>query len=214
MKSKKVKAHTVYKLKDGTRVPGTTTITGVLNKPALVPWSNRLGLKGIDVNKYVDELATIGTLSHLMIEKYLKGEKVNFDDYSKNQIDQAQICVNKFFAWEDENEFEILGSEMQLVSEKHLYGGCIDIYCLLNGKKTLVDIKTGKGIFSEMKTQVAGGYELLLKENGYEVEQVRMLRIGRNEDEGFEDPEVFQRELHQERFLACKMIYDLNKKLG
>ena len=27
------KAHTVYKLKDGKRVPGATTITGLLNKP-------------------------------------------------------------------------------------------------------------------------------------------------------------------------------------
>ena len=34
------KAHTVYKLADGkTRVPGTTTITGLLNKPAL--WRTR-----------------------------------------------------------------------------------------------------------------------------------------------------------------------------
>ena len=49
----KYKAHTRYELKDGTYVPGTTTITGLENKPFLVPWANRLGLEGIAVgNKY------------------------------------------------------------------------------------------------------------------------------------------------------------------
>ena len=37
------KAHTVYKLADGTRVPGATTITGLLNKPHLVRWANKIG---------------------------------------------------------------------------------------------------------------------------------------------------------------------------
>ena len=32
----KTKAHTVYKTADNKRVPGVTTILGVLNKPALV----------------------------------------------------------------------------------------------------------------------------------------------------------------------------------
>ena len=34
--ARKARQHTVYKLLDGTRVPGTTTITGVMDKPALV----------------------------------------------------------------------------------------------------------------------------------------------------------------------------------
>ena len=44
----KSKAHQRYKLADGTQVPGVTTITGQLNKPALIIWANRLGLQGID----------------------------------------------------------------------------------------------------------------------------------------------------------------------
>ena len=33
-------AHTVYKTADGIRVPGVTTVLGVLNKPALIKWAN------------------------------------------------------------------------------------------------------------------------------------------------------------------------------
>jgi hypothetical protein len=42
------KAHTIYKTAEGVRVPGATTITGLLNKPYLVPWANKLGLEGIE----------------------------------------------------------------------------------------------------------------------------------------------------------------------
>ena len=42
-KLKKVtKTHTRYYLQDGTLVPGSTTVTGLLNKPALVKWANNL----------------------------------------------------------------------------------------------------------------------------------------------------------------------------
>lgn len=59
-KLKKVtKAHTRYYLSDGTLVPGATTVTGLLNKPALVKWANNLGLQGIDSSKYVDKAARV-----------------------------------------------------------------------------------------------------------------------------------------------------------
>ncbi len=46
--AKRSKVHTRYKLKNGLLVPGVTTVTGVLDKPALIIWANRLGLQGID----------------------------------------------------------------------------------------------------------------------------------------------------------------------
>src|SRR3990167_1679574 len=119
----KSRQHTVYKNKDGVRVPGTTTITGVMDKPALVPWANKLGLEGIEVGKYVDDLATIGTLGHYLIECHIKskikGEKVvpDISDYTPNQIDSAENCFIKFLDWESKNEVKYIDSEMSLVSE-------------------------------------------------------------------------------------------------
>ena len=61
--SRHVKQHTVYKLKDGTRVPSVTTYLKVLDKSNyLVPWANKLGMAGIDSTKYRDEKARIGSL--------------------------------------------------------------------------------------------------------------------------------------------------------
>ena len=52
--AKRAKAHTAYKTAGGQRVPGVTTVLGVINKPALVPWANQLGLQGINSSTYVD----------------------------------------------------------------------------------------------------------------------------------------------------------------
>ena len=208
----KTKAHTRYRNAKGDIVVGTTTITGILNKPALVRWANNLGLKGIDVSKFVDDLANVGTLAHLMVENYLKKQETDFLDYTQNERDRAENAVIKFFDWEKENDFKIIESEMKLVSENHQFGGQCDIYAMLNGKKTLIDLKTSKACYSEHYTQVSA-YKSLLVENGHIVEDVRILRIGREEAEGFDDIKVPNLELHWERFKYCLKIYGLNKQL-
>lgn len=213
----KSKAHQIYKLKDGTRVPGCTTITGVMDKPALVGWANKLGLQGIDSSKYVDDLASVGTLAHKKIENHIckilgLPMDEDYSDFTPNQMSLSDNAVLKFFKWEGENKVDYIASELQMVSEKYRYGGCCDIYASVNGKKTLIDLKTCKAIYGEHFTQVVG-YKMLLEENGYPVEDVRILRIGRDESEGFDDKSVPLVEVHQKRFLVCLELYNLNKQL-
>ncbi|MCP3681864.1 MAG: hypothetical protein GY861_04165 [bacterium] len=214
--AKKAKTHTIYKTQAGKRVPGTTTITGVMDKPALKYWANGLGLKGIEVRTYVDELALIGTLAHYMIECHCKGIEPDLDDYSKNQIDLAENSAIKFIQWQDDVGFVPEHNELKLVSETHKFGGTLDIIGTIKGKKVLVDIKTCKGIYGEHKTQVAGGYGILANENGYKVEEVIIIRVGRNADEGFEQINISPEECdaHEQRFLVCRELYEMNKKIN
>ena len=106
------KVHTVYKTGDSIRVPSVTTILGVLSKPALIPWANRLGLQGIDSSKYVDRLATIGTLAHYWIESYLNGEEPNLDQYSPEEKDLASNSVLKFLEWYDGINPKVIATEL------------------------------------------------------------------------------------------------------
>jgi hypothetical protein len=185
MKSKKTKAHIRYKLEDGTIVVGVTTALGILNKPALVPWANKLGLRGIDVGKYVDDKADIGTLGHAFVTDKLAGNETDTSDYSANQIDQAQNCALSFWEWEKGNKIqEAIFVEKPLVSEIWKFGGTEDIYCKINGELNLIDLKTGSGIYKEHRYQVAALVKLL-QENGYPVDKVRVLNIPRTEDERF-----------------------------
>jgi len=208
----KVKAHTIYRLKDGTRVPGTTTITGIIDKPALKYWANDLGLQGIDVRKYVDVLGDAGTLAHRMIECHLKGIECNTDEYSKNDIDLAENSFLKFLDWEKKYKYTLLHSELKIVSEKYRIGGTLDAVYQDKNKIILIDFKTAKAIYREMKMQV-GGYALLYEENFKKIDECYILRIGRTEDEGFDFIEIKDIKLYQDAFLDCLHLYNSLKKL-
>jgi hypothetical protein len=210
----RVKQHTVYRLEDGKRVPGVTTILSVLNKPVLVKWANNLGLQGIDSSKYVDEKATIGTCCHYMVECHVKGSKPDLSEFSPHDVELAENGFLKFLDWEKlYGPLVLLGSEMVLVSEAMRCGGTIDLFVELNGIPTLLDIKTsGSGIWPEMKHQVSA-YNAILWENGYRPEQVFILRVGRSADEGFEFQRIGNLDKHLRVFELCRELYDLNSEL-
>ena len=207
----KFKPHQKYYTADGVLVKGVTTILQVLNKPFLLKWANDLGLAGVKMSAYVDNLADIGTLAHAIVEAHLMKTEVDYSDYSPNQKKMAEVSSAKFFDWETKNKFEAIKCEIQLVSEKG-FGGTIDIYCNLNGKKTLIDLKTSKAIYPEHFIQTSA-YKILLEENGYPVEDSKILRIGREEAEGFDEKEVPLIDIHAEKFLACLKILQINNKL-
>lgn len=210
----KVQAHQRYHTKDGKQVPGVTTILGVLNKPALVPWANRLGLQGIDTSKYVDEAASIGTLAHAMIAESLGGVKVPHDDFTAAQLARAQHGVAAFEKWRaDQQDFIVCMLEVPLVSEVYRFGGTIDCLALINGVLELIDLKTSSGVWPEHFYQVSA-YWKLLQENGQEIKGARILRIGRTEGEGMEEHTLSGRQILNgwHLFEHCLAIYQLKKK--
>lgn len=214
-KLKGTKAHQRYRTKDNMIVPGTTTITGLLNKPALVPWANKLGLQGIDSSKYRDKTAVIGTLAHELVEQDLGGPKVDFAQYSGDTTDKAQNAVISFYEWEKTVQLGTVHMiEAQLVSEEHRYGGTIDVYADIEDKTWLIDLKTGKALYWESAVQVAA-YRHLLLEHGYRVDGVRILRVGRDETEGFEDRVLGDQLLTNcfTAFIHLRNVYDLQKKI-
>jgi len=206
--AKRARAHIRYELADGTRVPGVTTVLNVLNKPALVNWANKLGLDGIEVNKYVDVLATIGTVAHAMILAHHKGEQFPGDEYDPEIVDKAENCLISFFEWEKKHDVEVVLAEASLVSEQHRYGGTMDLYCRLDGVLSLIDYKTGKGIFPEHMYQVAA-YRNLLEEHGHKVEQVKILRVGRDENEGFDEKSLADTSREWAIFSHALKLYQL-----
>lgn len=212
----------IYKNKEGKRVLSVTTILGIISKPALQFWANKIGLQGIKMTEYVDDKADIGTLAHSICEFYITGNKIEWEKYTKEQIMQACKCAKKFFEWLSyQYEFIPVASELELVSEKYQYGGCIDLLAILNGKLTLIDFKTCSAIWNEQKYQVSA-YHNLLNENFEKVRELALnkipdkykkvtdvviLRIGRNEEEGFEYCPVTQIKKGFEVFKSALKLY-------
>lgn len=217
----KTSAHKRYRLKPtkehpkGQIVAGVTTIVDILNKPALVPWANRMGLQGIDTRKYVDDKADIGTLAHTMILGHLADKEVDTSDYTANQIDAAENACLSFFEWQKKHRLAILAAEEPMVSEVHRFGGQYDIWGMLDGQSELIDLKTGSGIWEEHYYQVAGGYLILLEEQRRNIDQVRILNVPRSEDENFAEVVLSQKmmQLCKEMFLDCLSIYNRKKEV-
>lgn len=205
------KAHPKYTLACGKLVKGVTTILAILAKPLLVKWANNLGLEGVDSNVYTRKIARIGTLAHDMVISHLENKKVDTSSYSEEEINASLVCFNNFLLWKKGKKITLLLLEQSLVSEKYEYGGKIDIYCKLDGVKTLIDLKTSSSIYPEMFHQLAA-YKNLLEENGYIVEQVRLVRIGKKEGDVIDVP-LSNTNIHWEIFKLCLELYNLRKEV-
>lgn len=201
--------HTTYINSNGEKLPSVTQILGVINKPALINWANKMGLQGIKTNEVLRNTADIGTLAHEIIESWIKNRKPNWKDYTQEQRLQACKCARRFFEWKDKQEkFAPIVSEISLVSEKYQYGGCIDLIANLNGKRTVIDFKTSSGIWDEAKYQTSAYYNMA-NENGFDCVDVMIIRIGRDDFETFK---VEQKEQAFEVFKSALTLYNEIKK--
>lgn len=183
--SRHSRQHQQYFNAKGVRLPGVTTLVGLIDKPFLAPAANRLGLQGIDSVKHWAELAIIGKCVHEMIFCNLANFKPDLNDYTARQIGQAENAFSKFREWKKHHTIEPILLEEPLVSEKYQFGGTMDIYGKVDRHYLeLIDAKSGSGIWPDMWLQMAG-YYLLLEENDFRVDRRRILNIGRDETEDF-----------------------------
>lgn len=209
----KTNAHTQYINFNGDRVVGVTTVLNVLDKPALVKWANNLGLKGIDSNKFRDKMADIGTITHLRILHHLKHTEPDLSEFSQADIKTSDNCMLSYYEWEKHHKLEPIIIEVPLTSDKYSYGGTPDFIGLIDGRLEIMDFKTGSGIYGTAYYQVAA-YRQLAYEVGHEVNHARILRIGRDNNEGFEERLIAKFDDEFKLFLHCLDIYNLLKKMG
>jgi len=146
-----------YKLKDGTRISGSTTIIANLgwNKSVLMWWANQEGLQGRNHRDTSQKAADAGTIGHYLIECDIQNKKPDLSQYSKDLIDKAETCYLNFLQWKESVKFELMQSEVSIVHEQLQYGSTIDCIGMCNGKLSLIDWKTGSGVYEDHKIQLA-----------------------------------------------------------
>lgn len=213
--------HQTYHLSDGTKVPGGSTICKIGDDAgALIHWAWNLGREGKDYRKERDKAADIGTIAHFLIECFLNSQVADLSDYGQEDIDKALLCYNKFIDWWDEQSLEKVATEIQLVNQKHKYGGTIDLIARnQKGEHILIDFKTSKRISDAYWRQCAGyaqlwnsnqlveEYEAMGEPCSCKTNQIKshaIVRIGKEEEGDFEV--VWREDLSKEWFVFQKQV--------
>jgi hypothetical protein len=203
----KSKVHTKYVDDLYQPVPSVTTVLGVIAKPALIHAAWKLGCEGKDYRKAWGQKADVGTLTHKTILSHLTGIELSTREYSPEDVDQAETCFLKYLDWEKKNPFKVIKAETSMVSNCYGFGGTVDLLCDLQGYGvTLIDFKSGQAIYDEMAYQLAG-YHYLSVENNLTPQHWMIVRIGRDDKEGFEVRSYDNIEPYWEVFKAALSLY-------
>ena len=200
-------------------VVGMSTILGKLASPMLENWKinnqvnaiklemekQGIALDKIDsiiinarsnARKQNENILSIGSIVHKLVEKWLKGEKITKPD---NTI--VANCFMKFQKFWKKHKLKLVESEKILYSERG-YCGTLDLIAIDPQKNLwLIDIKSSKGIFINMVHQVHG-YKLAYEEQtGKKVNKMYIVRLPKT-DEDFEARHILYKKEHIKAFLG------------
>lgn len=205
----------MLRLKDGTIVPGATTIVGQLDKPFLVSWANRLGKEGKDVAEYTKQKAKLGTLIHTIIQSHLLRRELDVSAYTDDELSCGDKAYLRYLEWEKQHTIEEVEIEKELVSELYKYGGYLDLYCKLDGKYTVIDIKTSKTISIDQEIQVSS-YAQLLMENNLPIDNIMILNLGKEDNSKLQVKEINKGDMTKYFKMFTKLldVYYTRKEIG
>ena len=177
---------------NGKEVTGTTSIVGVIDKPALIPWALNQAFDKFKKFKFdpqkIDEAkkapnekkmeaAHFGTIVHALCEHFNKtGDLVSATDpilpqeileltkeFTPKELEKGEKLVKQFTEWFQKNNAKVLYVEQNVFSETHFIGGIFDLVIEMGGKTYLLDFKTSSGVYPSQFIQM-GGYDLQLEE--------------------------------------------------
>lgn len=155
--------------------------------------------------------ADIGTEIHKLIDRWNKGEKVKIPDDEK--IRNGYIAFLKFI--KENKDLKITSSEQFIYSKKYDYAGIKDWDAVENKMLVIGDNKSSKGIYTEMRYQLAGYWNASEEESGKRYEKGIIAKFGKYDGE-FEFLEIPRREYKKDlkAFLGLLKTKRREKELG
>lgn len=207
-----------YRTKDGTRVPGATTILGRWKESGgLLYWAWNEGREGRSLNARKDQAASIGSVAHDAVEAHVHGNDgaalINASALNDEGKAAATRSYNAYLEWERAFRVVYIATEVPIVSERYRFGGTIDCFAEISGKRAILDWKTSKAVYTDMLLQLAA-YALLWEEARDEIVSVGHLCRFSKKTAGFEHRYWPELGLAKEQFIALVDCYGRDKSLG
>ena len=224
----------IFRDSKGVVIPSVTTATGIIDKSGPLMWwvAEMMGLfltDNWDIKKIKKEsekmalidtakkeyrrakeaAADIGTEIHQWVSDWIGGKKPDMPEDEK-----VVNGITAFLKFQKEHKVKWLESERIIYSKKHNYAGILDAVGRINGKGELVliDFKSSKSIYDDMRFQVAGYQIAFEEETGAKIDKRMIIRFGK-EDGEFEAVELDEDEADKKIFLACLQVAKRMKEL-
>lgn len=159
----------------GNAIPSVTTILEAYPKgAAFYDWLKK---NGEDSDTIRDEAGRKGSLVHSLTELYDRGEEVGLIDadggIAFKMIEWAMF--ERYVEFRSRFPFDIIHTELSLVSSKLGFAGTLDRVVEMNGKRILLDIKTSGSIWPSYWLQLAAYKELLKEITTNPIDEVAVL---------------------------------------
>ena len=183
---------------DGRSIKGVTTYTGIIDKPALIPWAVKMmGLflyKNWDVKKVKteaekanlietakrefrrikEEAAEKGKEAHIWAEAWSKGKKPKMPEDP-----EVRNAVIAFLDWFKQSGIKITSTERFVYSVKYDYAGIMDWEGTRKRDLIIGDYKATNAIYSEMRFQVALYWQAREEESKKQYEEGNIIQFGK-----------------------------------
>lgn len=148
---------------DGRRYPRVSTILGVISKPGLESWRQRVGIE--EAQRISQDAAGFGTAFHaaaaLMDDTFPEWEESVADA-------ELRPALRAYQVWAIENVSAIYAIEKTVHHARHLFAGTLDrVFRLRDGRLVIGDFKTGKSVDGTYRLQLTA-YAEAWEEMGYE----------------------------------------------
>jgi hypothetical protein len=216
----------IHRENERTAAISVTSALKVLDKPALVPWAERCGVEGaleleragqlngvsikdatgamrsygLGAEAKRDTGADRGTAIHEALRLYCsEGTIPNVGDFPE----EVRGYVAALCKWLVKASPEPVLTEQVVGSPTHGYAGRLDLLAIVDGRRTLCDLKTNPGgrVYPEAHLQTAA-YMLALEECGVEPAE-RAIIIAAGEGGAFQASECCSEPSHFLAVLAC-----------
>lgn len=142
-------------------VPSVTTILDCYPKPpSFYDWLKKVGE---DADTIRDQAGDRGSTVHKLTERYDAGEEINLIDEAGN-IDYKLAewsMFERYVEFRRRFEFEVIHSELNLISDKLGFAGTLDRVIKFQGRNLLIDIKTSNSLYDHFWLQMAAYKQLL-----------------------------------------------------
>lgn len=190
-----------------------TTVLQAIDKPALRYWFGKEVYYAMVKDPSLSEKAALsapyqtsgkakdrGSSIHSIVEAYKStGDPI---DTIPSPLREYAVA---FYDFMRDHKATMLEQEKTVFSDEHRLAGTLDIYAEIEGRKFIIDVKTGKDIYPEVGLQLSAYREML----GKPVDEIAVLLLETGQD-GYPTTKYKFQTLKPdfETFLAAKRVWE------